>query len=123
MSILFLLASVPVVQASPVVKWEAPTIRENSELLKLEEISKYELAIEIDDVPIDLVSSTSNSYTIPFDLTDVSYFTVKVRTVDTSGLTSDWSNTVTYTVPSEPMTPSNVTIECNGCTLINIITK
>jgi hypothetical protein len=117
------------------LSWTAPTTRVDGTALTAEEIKEYRVYYTIDGqspsegVPI-VVSGTSASETVTLELTprvEPYVISFAITTVDTDGLESAQSETVskTFQVDStaSPVAPTNLqfTIVCgDGCTITEV---
>lgn len=105
-----------------VVCWEPPTTRVDGQPLAPEEIAHYDVSCvvsgtEISPVAVPVYEIPANAETHEHAVTysdllaEYGAYDCALRTVDTDGLRSGWSNTVTLTwEPAPPGVPVNVLV-------------
>ncbi len=104
--VLFLLfLAAPAIAADVTLTWDSPTERENGSQLPATEIGGY---IVKNGNDLLTVEGNINELTIP-DLPPGEYF-FSVATVDTDGLKSAFSETVSILIPAAPSPPSNIKV-------------
>jgi hypothetical protein len=119
---LALLLFAGVAHADVTIQWEPPTTRVDGQPLAPEEISHYDVSCVVAGTEISPVAAPvyeipasgethEHAVTYPDLLPEYGEYSCALRTVDTDGLVSAWSNTVPLTwEPAAPGVPVNVLI-------------
>lgn len=116
----FLLAGAPSWAGAASLVWEPPTSRVDGTPLPASEIGMYEICVaeSADACAAPGTSSPPRFYEalaspVPIESLDLPagswYFTI--RTVDTTGLASEWADPVSYTIVAPPNPPTALQIE------------
>lgn len=92
----------PIPPTQITVSWSLPVERENGDLLLVTEIAGYELHTSCQENFIAIVGGETTSYTVAITLPFSCSFAV--ITVDTDGLRSELSDSITFTF-NPPMAP------------------
>lgn len=102
------LASCTYAQAETTLQWDRPVERENGEQLFIYEIDHFELSTACDDGAEQLIEIVGDVEEITVNYIGECVF--KILAVDTNGLYSVWSESVTITIKSPPKAPFNLRI-------------
>ena len=113
-------ACIPALAAGPSLVWEPPTTRVDGTPLASSEIDMYEICVtKTEGACVDPGPSTAPHFyealssPVPIESLDLPagswYFTI--RTVDTTGLISEWATPVSYTIVAPPNPPTALQIE------------
>lgn len=102
------LASCTYAQAETVIQWDRPVERENGEQLFIYEIDHFELATVCDGGVEQLIEIIGDVEEITVNYLGECVF--RILAVDTNGLRSVWSDSVTITIKSPPKAPFNLRI-------------
>lgn len=92
------------ITGTSIFSWNPPTQRENSEVLKPEEIGGYVVAYRKEGdnafTEVRVTNATELPITVPFG-----NYEVKALCFDINGLRSNWSSTKKFTVKTAPKKP------------------
>ena len=105
----FAVADLPNQPTTYTATWVAPTTRANGDLLSASEIAGYEFSSSCEEGLISVENSLSITRPIVLPMS----CQLSVRTVDTNGIRSEFSNQVQYTI-NQPNDPTITDVSVNN---------